>query len=179
MAKKNMQIRYKKQKRERNKKEEVTSGDQIKSMIKTVVIVLVFIGVMYLMMLGLIKLGAFEKGYEAPSHETEFDYEYINIGTVFTRSDSTYYVLFDDYGTNISSNTYLENNIASKLSDPVYKVDMSKEQNAKYKSDTPNKSASNASELKIDGITLIRIKNGRIDMYLTGSEEIEEFVDNE
>ena len=179
MAKKNMQIRYKKQKRERNKKEEITKDDQIKSIIKTVAIVLVFIGIMYLMMLGLEKLGVFEMGYTAPSHETEFSYEYIKVGTVFNRSDSTYYVLFDDYSNNISSNTYLDNTISSKLDSPVYKVDMSKGQNAKYKGENPNKDAKEPSELQINDITLIRINNGRIDMYLTGSEEIEEFVDNE
>ena len=47
------------------------------------------------------------------------------------------------------------------------------------KGENPNKDAKEPSELQINDITLIRINNGRIDMYLTGSEEIEEFVDNE
>lgn len=176
MAKKNMQLKYKAKKRERNKKEEVTKQDEIKSTLKTVAMVLVFLGVMYLMMLGLEKIGVFEKGYTAPSHETNLDYEYINIGTVFNRSDKTYYVLFDDYSNNISYNKYVDEVISTKLSDPVYKVDMSKNMNSKYKSDEPNREASKADELKINGITLIKINNGKIDMYLTGNEEIEEYI---
>ena len=177
MAKKNMQIKYKAKKRERNKKEEVTKKDEIKSAAKTILTVLIFIGVMYLMMLGLEKLGAFQAGYNAPSHTTELDYEYINVGTVFTRSDRTYYVLFDDYSNNISSNTYVNEVIKDKLSDPVYKVDMSKGINSKYKSDTPNENANKSSELQISDITLIRIKDGRLDMYLTGDDKIEEYLE--
>lgn len=176
MAKKNMQMRYKSKKRERNKIE-VTKQDEAKSILKTIAMVLVFLGVMYLMMMGLEKIGVFEKGYSAPTHDTSLDYEYINIGTVFNRSDKTYYVLFDDYSTNISYNTYVDKVISTKLSDPVYKVDMGKEMNSKFKSEESNKDATNSNELKINGITLIKINNGRIDMYLTGNEEIEEYIE--
>ena len=64
MAKKNMQMRYKSKKRERNKIE-VTKQDEAKSILKTIAMVLVFLGVMYLMMMGLEKIGVFEKGYSA------------------------------------------------------------------------------------------------------------------
>ena len=65
MAKKSMQkIKYKSKKRERNKnKIEETPREEAKSILKTFLIVAVFLGVMYLMAFGLEKLGTFEKGY--------------------------------------------------------------------------------------------------------------------
>ena len=59
---------------------------------------------------------------------------------------------------------------------PVYKVDMSKEENSKYKSESANKNAKNVSELKINDITLIKITNGKISSYIIGRESIEEYL---
>lgn len=175
MTKKKMQVKYKPQKRERNKNNEIKKEDEMKSTIKTVVIVLVFLGIMYLMMLGLEKMGVFEAGYKEPSYDTAFDYEFINANTVFTRDNSTYYVLFDDYGTKISNDKYINYKVGT-LDVPVYKVDMSKKVNSKYKGSESNPNATNTDELRINGITLIKISNGRIESYVVGSDEIEEYL---
>ena len=88
MAKNKMQIKYKTQKRVRNKdKKEETTEDTIKSFGYTLLGVFIFMGVCYLIVLGMKSLGVFDAGYTAPVKEnTEFDYEFIPIGTVFNSS---------------------------------------------------------------------------------------------
>ncbi len=177
MAKNKMQIKYKTQKRVRNKdKKEETTEDTIKSFGYTLLGVFIFMGVCYLIVLGMKSLGVFDAGYTAPVKEnTEFDYEFIPIGTVFNRSDKNYYVLFDNYENDFTSDVYI-NSLVEDETIPVYKVDMSKKENSKYKSDTANNKAKNVNELKINDITLIKITNGKISSYIIGRESIEEYL---
>ena len=98
LAKNKMKLKYKAQKRERNKKVERTTKDETLSIFKNFVGILVFLGISYLCILGMAKLGLFEKGYTAPNaKEVTIDTDYIAIGTVFNRNDKEYYVIFDDY----------------------------------------------------------------------------------
>ena len=172
MAKNKMQLRYKREKRERNKnKEEVTTKSQINSFLKNLVSILIFVGVIYLGVFGLEKLGVFEEGYTKPTKEdTKISYEYILIGTVFNRPEKEYYVIFDDYEKDLYSHI---SSLVSNKKLPVYKVDMSKGENASFKSEESNPNAKSVDELKINGLTVIKVKNGKIDKYYTGLENIE------
>ena len=177
MAKKSMNIRYKNKKRERNKYDPtITKDDAFKSTLKVTIGVLVFLGVMYVCVVGMEKLGLFQAGYTAPTSSNSIDYEYINAGTVFTRSEKTYYVMFDDYSTSISYDMYIDTLLNKLENANVYKVDMSKKENSKFASTTSNKKADNANELKINGRTLIKISNGKIKDYVEGSSNIEEYL---
>lgn len=173
MTKNNMKLKYKPKKRE--KKIEVTQDDKIKSIIYTIIGVFVFFGLMYLCVLGLNKLGAFEEGYTKPQSNVEFDYEKIMIGSVFNREEQTYYVLFDNYKDN-KVDSYI-NSLVDELDYTVYKVDMSLSENSSHISETANKSASKSSELEINDITLIKITNGKIVKYLTGIDDIESYLE--
>lgn len=174
MAKSKMKLNYKRQKRER-KNNNQGNNNELKSSIYTVVGVLLFIGVIYLGVIGLEKLGVFEPGYTKTVKEpSEIDYEYIPIGTVFNRKENTYYVLFDNYETN-KSDAYI-NTLVNNLKDRVYKVDMSKNENAKFISDKENAKATKVNDLKINGITLIKINKGKVVKYISGSENIEEYL---
>ncbi len=171
MAKNKMQMKYKRAKRERNKnKVELTAKDQVISFLKTLGLVVVFIGVLYLGILGMKSLGLFEKGYTKPTSEATISYEYILLGTVFDRNEKEYYVIFDDYEKNLHTNI---SELVSKKKLPVYKVDMSKGENASCKADKSNPNAKDASELKINDVTVIKIKNKKIAEYITGVENIE------
>ncbi|MBR4177774.1 MAG: hypothetical protein IKR57_00305 [Bacilli bacterium] len=178
MAKKGMQLKYKTKKRERNKvNEEVTTTDSIKSFGKTLIGVVIFLGLMYLMGIGFQKLGAFDIGYTAPTKDaTEISYEFIPASTVFNRSDSVYYVLFDNYKNSFSNYNYIEKLIEKETKTAVYKVDMSKKDNAKVIGEKANPKATKYSELSIDDVTLIKITKGKITLYLSGSEKIEEYL---
>ncbi len=174
MAKSSMKLKYKSPKRERNKNKEENKELQLKSILTTFGSVLIFIGLFYLCVLGMKKLGVFDKGYTKPTkEETTISYDNILIGTSFNRSASEYFVLYDDYSKN--NYQYTNSVVSSKASIPVYKVDMSKGENASYISESGNPSATNASELRINDITLIRFKDGRIMKYLEGSDNIENY----
>ncbi len=177
MAKKGMNIKYKSRKRERNKyNPTMNTNDTLKSSLFVLVGVVVFLGVMYLCVFGMEKLGVFEAGYTAPVKETMIDYDYINVGTVFTRSEKTYYVMFDDYSSSISYDMYIDTLLGKKEKERIYKVDMSKKENSRFASNKSNKKAENANELKINGITLIKITNGKIKDYIEGSANIESYL---
>ncbi len=177
MAKNKMKLKYKTQKRERNKVQETTTKDEVLNVVKTVLGIGIFLGLAYLCVFGMTKLGLFEKGYTAPeAKEITVDPDYIAIGSVFNRKDSTYYVMFDNYSDSYVKDAYIDTLLKSKTDMKVYKVDMGQNENKKFASEEENKEAKTASELKIKGITLIRIKNGKIDKYISGSDEIEEFL---
>ena len=178
MAKKSMNMKMKSVKRERNKnKIERTSTDEVKTFIYTSVGVLAFIGVTYLGMLGMQALGVFDKGYTAPSKgETEIDHEFISIGTVFNRELDTYYVLFDNYESSYTKDAYINYLVDTQKDVKAYKVDMSDLNNDKYASEESNPKAQKVEDLKINGITLIKISKGKNVKYITGSEEIEKYL---
>lgn len=176
MAKKTMNLKVKRVKRERNKNKYVSSdSDKIKSAIFTFVGVIVFIGVIYGLVLLMEKGGLFEEGYTKPTSDAvEISDEYISIGTVFNRDFNEYYVLFDDFSglKNDSYVSYLLSNSDLK----VFKVDMSKPNNKSYVSENSNPKAKKSSELKINGITLMRVKNGKNVNYIESSSKIEEYL---
>ena len=62
------------------------------------------------------------------------------IGTVFNRPEKEYLVVFDDYSKNL--NPYI-NTLAEKNKLRAYKVDMSKPENAKYRTPINTKTDAN------------------------------------
>ena len=48
--------------------------------------------------------------------------------------------------------------------------------NKKYASDESNKEAKEASDLRIDGVTLIRVKDGKLDKYLDGKDDVVKYL---
>lgn len=178
MAKNNMKLKYKPAKRDKNKKNyEVNKQEELNSAIKTTIIVLVSVGILYLCVIGMEKLGLFEKGYTKPEkEEVVIDYEFIDIGTVFNRSDKNYYVLFDNYESDFTKDPYINMLLDNQEDHRVYKVDMSLKSNEKYLSEEENPNAQSVKDLKINGITLIKVSNGKNVKYVSGSENIEEYL---
>lgn len=177
MAKKGMNIRYKARKRERNRYNPTMNGnDSIRNFGMTCLYVAAFLGLFALMIFGFDKLGLFQMKYTAPEkEETKIDYVNIPIGTVFNRAEKDYYVYFDNYRSSVTSDAYINELLKdSKLR--VYKVDMSKKENAKYAGDKANTKANKVSDLSINDVTLMRVTNGRNNGYLYGSESIERFL---
>ena len=176
MAKSKINLRYKSKKRERNKNKQVSNFDvQTKSVIITAVSVIGFIALIYFGALGLEKLGVFEEGYTKPASETEISYTDILIGETFNRPDDEYLVLFDNFKDN-TYDVYVKYLSEQYTALNVYYVDMGSLPNSKYASDTNNPNAKSVNELKINGVTLIKIKNGRISKYITGSDHIIEYL---
>lgn len=140
---------------------------------KTVIIVFASFLLISGFIMIMAKYGVFEKGYEEPKTEaTEISYEYILAGTIFNRLDSEYYVVFDKFESEKLDVyfKYIIDSASTKL--PIYKVNMDLKVNAKYASDTSNPKVQNVNDLKIKGVTLIKIKNGKNVLYLDNIEKI-------
>lgn len=153
------------------KRMSVREKEEIYSLIKLIVIVAILFALAYLGSYFMVKKGVLDKGYQTPEITTPvFDYETATIGTVFNKADEEYYVVFDKFGNKYENDVYLSSlltmygNKEKKL--PIYKVDMTLGENAKYESNKSNRNAQKSSDLKINGVTLIKVKNGKNVLYL-------------
>ena len=110
------------------------------------------------------------------STEVSISYDRIILGRSFSMNGE-YLVLYYDMTNEEISSTYsslvstYKNKTEEALS-PLYIVNMGDAINKAYSSDTANYEAKSASELKINGPTLIRYKDGSIIEYLEGEETI-------
>ncbi len=144
----------------------------IKIAIGVGVVVLVVFGATILMN----KLGVFDEGYTKPERgEIIISYEDATVGTIFNRPDTEYYVVFDNFTEN--PNQYLTSILFrySSIEDglPIYRVDMSNGFNTKYAGEQGNPSAQKVEDVKINGVTLIKIVNGKNVKYIEGTTNIE------
>lgn len=114
---------------------------------------------------------------DTEEEETSISYSDIILGRSFDMSDEKYYVLYYD-----QSNEDLVNDYSSiiggysSIETPLYVVDMSSAFNKKFSSDSSNRDAESAEDLKINGSTLILFNNKKIENYYEGDEEIKEVL---
>lgn len=110
------------------------------------------------------------------STEETYAYNNVNVGTVFNRSESEYYVFaFDPEDL---KSTYYSAVLNSYKDDKIkmYYLDLSLGINRDYVKETGNKDATKASELALRTPTLIKIKEGKIEKYLESIEDIEKEI---
>ena len=175
-TKNNIKVIKKPIKKETKKIENNKLDGEILSFIKIAlgvgVVVLIVFGATILMN----KLGVFDEGYTKPERgEIIISYEDATVGTIFNRPNAEYYVIFDDFTEN--PNQYLTS-ILFRCSNeeetlPIYKVDMSNGFNTKYAGEQGNPSAQKVEDIKINGVTLIKIVNGKNVKYIEGTTNIE------
>ena len=175
-TKNNIKVIKKPIKKETKKIENNKLDGEILSFIKIAlgvgVVVLIVFGATILMN----KLGVFDEGYTKPERgEIIISYEDATVGTIFNRPDAEYYVVFDDFTENpnqyLTSILFRYSNEEETL--PIYKVDISNGFNIKYAGEQGNPSAQKVEDIKINGVTLIKIVNGKNVKYIEGTTNIE------
>lgn len=175
-TKNNIKVIKKPIKKETKKIENNKLDGEILSFIKIALgvglVVLVVFGATILMN----KLGVFDEGYTKPERgEIIISYEDATVGTIFNRPDAEYYVIFDEFAENpnqyLTSILFRYSNEEETL--PIYKVDMSNGFNTKYAGEQGNPSAQKVEDVKINGVTLIKIVNGKNVKYIEGATNIE------
>ena len=77
----------------------------------------------------------------------------------------------EDTSIDDAVHTYRNNNILK-----LYSVDMNDPINTKYKSDSSNPNLTNATELKINGPTLIKFNNKKVEEYIEGTDSIIDYL---
>ena len=175
-SKKNIKMVRKPIKREKKILESPKLDSEIQSFIKIVIGVGVVVITVFGATLLMNKLGVFDEGYSKPERgEIIISYEDATIGTMFNGPDTEYYVIFDEFTENpnqyLSSILFRYSNEENKL--PIYKVDMTNAFNAKYMGESGNPSAQRVEDVKINGVTLIKVVNGKNVKYIEGITNIE------
>jgi len=151
----------------------LNTGSEMGNVIKTVLIVGVLFGGMYLLTLYLLnKEGNQPITFDPP--QSFIQYEKILAGNTFNKSHSEYIVMFYDF-TDSEASVY--NNLfrTFQQSDEdiaIYAVDLSDVFNQSFISDESNPNVDNIDNLKVNGPTLIQIVDGRVVEYLQGRDEI-------
>jgi len=151
---------------------ESIDGNNYKSIIVTIVVVLVIAVLFYLLSVYIIN-----KPDKVRVTEGTISYEQISAGSTFTMSDKKYLVIFYNRDNGGDITTALSNYKSKDESLPIYYVDYNDAINGSVVSkDSSNPNATNASELKVKNPTLIEISNGSISQYIEGEDKIIDYL---
>ena len=143
------------------KKEEYPLKNQILYFTKIIYIILIVIILLY----GLTAIA--NKEYKFTGNN-KINYSTILASQTFNKGNEKYYVAFYDFKNNSDITTAIESITKSK----VYKVDLSDKLNNSYIANESNKNVNNNDELKINGVTLIEIFEGKNIDYIEGTENV-------
>lgn len=176
MAGKGNSTKRRKRREEARRIEEIPSGldVNVKSIIRALVFLVIIIFIFYLLSLRVIN-----KKNTKTNPNVEFNYSDIMLGESFNRNEKEYLVLFYDRNNGevysaLSDNLSKYNSKKDALT--IYTVDMSNGINSKYSSEESNTNPTSASELKINGPTLIKFSNNKAKEYIEGTDNINNFL---
>lgn len=147
----------------------------IKGLIKIILGVLIVVGGVYFLTYKMDQKGKFGQKYEVTkTPQAVFTYEDLIVGTSLNRTDKEYYVIYEDFGNKnkVAINSIINGYNKEEKHKIIYKVDMTKKENEVYKSNTSNKEATSVNDLKIKTPTLVLIKEGKINKYVEGLNNI-------
>ena len=178
MGKYRANVKIKKERTRNNIKEPKyvsNSENEIRQFIIILIVILLIVFGIYL----LTKLIVSKRESE-PTNNTvatgSIDYNKVNVGMIFNRPYSEYYVMvFDSEDTNSAYYSSLLNNYLMFNGEiKVYYCDLSNSLNSKYvsKDDKGNSKAKSIDELSFSNITLLKIKDGKIASYIEDLEQI-------
>lgn len=163
-------------KKEENKKiENVNNSPSVKGIIRTFIIVALVFGFFYL--LTYILVGDFGKDDDT-KEETKIQYDEILAGSSFSMNTSKYLVVYYDFDADDASEilsaiyTYEAKSDALK----VYTVDLGNALNKNSVSEKSKKDPKDATELAINGPTIIRFRDGMVREYIEGKDKVVNYL---
>lgn len=106
----------------------------------------------------------------------EIDYDVVSVGMIFNRPYKEYYVMVYDAEDPeaVHYSSVITKYQAKKDAVKLYFCDLGSALNDEYKAgeDTTNVNTNKIEELKFGSVTLLKIKNGKVDKYYEGIEKI-------
>lgn len=181
MSKRRNGTRKRNNKENLNKIESVGGLDgDLKHVVRVISIIIIIFCAFYGLTLLLTKNGdSSKKNTNSTSTNDSISYTDILLGRSFSMPEEEYLVLYYDKSDNDLISTF-----ATVVSDYrnekdnyiLYTVDMSNSFNKSYVSSESNKNPEDASEMAINGPTLIHFSNGSIVKYIEGKDSILEFM---
>lgn len=149
------------------KKEEYPVKNQIMTLAKVIAAILIT------SFLISVIVSIANKTYTLEKENNKIENE-ILAGQTFNRKDETYYVAFYEF----DGEEDLESTISNIENTKIYKVDLTNKMNSQIISDTSNKKATTIDELQINGTTLIKITENKINDYIEGYDNITTYLNN-
>lgn len=150
-------------------------NDEIIRMIKVFAIVAVSLGLFYLVFAiynGEISFGGDDEEEKVP---TEIQNIEILAGSTFNRIEDEYYVLFYDFDGDNASKSVVTYNLYTQKEEhlKMYVVNLGKTFNTKnLASSLEEVNVNSAAELKVMDASLIKVKNGKAQFVISGSEAL-------
>lgn len=164
-----------KKKEESKKIENVNNSPSVKGIIRTFIIVALVFGFFYL--LTYVLVGDFGKDDDT-KEETKIQYDEILAGSSFSMNTSKYLVVYYDFDADDASEilsaiyTYEAKSDALK----VYTVDLGNALNKNSVSEKSKKNPKDATELAINGPTIIRFRDGMVREYIEGKDKVVNYL---
>lgn len=163
--------------RKKKKELEVEESVSLKNAFIVILVVLIFLGLFYLITLKVTDNDTSNSDDEEV--EAEIQTEEILVGSSFNRAGDEYIVVYYDKSSSDLSS------ISSKISEyrsksdrlPLYEADMSNVFNKEYVTDKEaNREPKDATEIEINGPTLIKFKDKKVVDYIEGQDEIVDYL---
>lgn len=152
---------------------ESSLSKEVLKVLRVVFAVVVVLGVFYLLTVAIV--GKSDAKEEVK--ETTIQYDEILAGSSFNMKEDKYVVCYFDYESeDLGDLTSVLSNYAYTGKYRLYTVDMGNGFNKKYGSEKSNKSPASASELSINGPTLIKFVDGKVEQYYEGVEAIVDYL---
>ena len=147
--------------------------NELKKFLIVIIVVLGCVGAIYLITRAFVTKDLFNKEEDKTEEVTPVtpNYDKAIIGTMLNRPEEVYYVVIYDategkYIGDMSSMVSSYN--AKEGHKHVYTVDLSDHLNKSYYDpENVNEKATSVSDIKVGDITLIKVKKGKIDKYIT------------
>lgn len=149
----------------------------VKRFIVVLIIVIACVVGIYFFTRAFISKDLFNNNDTEETTEVSFNYDITILGSTFNRPYSEYYVIAykssDQQASTLS--TVINNYISSENALKLYYADLDDYMNSSfYDPENVNSKATKASELRVGDYTLIKIKDGVIDSYIEGVDNITE-----
>lgn len=146
---------------------------EVFKVIAIIVGVLLFLAIFYFITVGIVS----DKEETDNKEQTAIQYEQILAGSSFNMKDSEYLVVYFDFSDEELSELTEAVDYGYSGINKLYKVDMNDGFNKKYMAEENlNKQPSSASELTINGPTLIKIVDRKCVEYVEGMQEIIDYL---
>lgn len=167
----------KKKKIEKNKKVNKVSyrtseQDEMVKFVIVILVVLLSVGAIYLITRAFVTKDLFvedSKNNSEAAQQGSVNYEVAIMGQLLNRPYKQYYaVIYDSEGDyNFDMYTLVSDYTKQKDHKHIYTIDLANELNKSYyDKENVNKKATKVSEMKVGDITLVKVKNGKIEKYI-------------
>lgn len=146
-------------------------NNEIRTLIK------IFVGVVIFFVLAYVLMGVItgEIKFKQQKQEVVIQYKEILAERTFKQKDKDYFVVFYNFGEEDAFlNVLLQE---ASYTGSVYEVDLDKKFNSTYIGEVNTKPAS-LKDLKVKSPTLIRITNGKAQKVVTGVSSIKNYISN-